>query len=214
MSFCFKYKEIKTIQSSDVIKGKIINKYKTQKKYIPDEIKNIDFVNQKSVQDDSLLFTNKFQRRSGKRITAIRNLIKELNKNPNSIKYYFDGRDVECRNEYDIKKLERLDAILKLNDVLPSNALISKYAPNEDYYRDFNLGKYERGFQLILNHKNGYITVYLIDLYHLAIQSKDNNFRLEYANLKNYKKCLSETIFINDKGCEEKSQNKELAVVN
>ena len=197
MSFCFKYKEIQTIQNSDVIRGKIINKYKVKKKYIPDKIINIDFVNQKSIQCDELLFTNKFQRKSGERIDKIKQIINELQSNPNSIKYYFDGRDLECRTEHDIKKLERLDAILKLNDVLPSGTLISKYVPNTNYYKDYNLGHYERGLQLLLNYNNGYIKIYLIDLYHLAISSKDNNFRIEYVARKKYKNCLSETIFIN-----------------
>lgn len=211
MSFCFNYNSCTTIKNSDVIKNKIIEKYNNRKKYIPDKIKSVYFANKVSVQDDKLLFTNKFQRSSSKRILAIRNMVNELVKNPDSIKYYFDGRDLECRTEYDIYKLERLDAILKLNDTIPSNVLVSKYAPNQNYYRDFNFGDYERGFQLILNYKNGNITVYLIDLYHLAIQSKKNNFKNEYAILKNYKKCLSETIF--STGVVAEIKNKELEAV-
>ena len=213
MNFCFKYKDYKTIQNSDVLKGKIIDKYKKQKKYIPDKIENVDFVNKISVQSDKLLFTNKFQRRSSQRVLNIRNLVHELQKNPNSIKYYFDGRDLECRTKFDIKKLERLSEILKLNKVHPNGALVSKYVPNNNYYRDFNLGEYERGFQLILSYNNGYIRVYLIDLYHLAIQSKDNNFREEYSIRKKYNKCLSETIFNNENINSEKYTDKENTIL-
>lgn len=204
MNFCFKYNEYGTIKSTKTIQGKILNKYKSQKKYIADDIKSINFINKYSIQDDILMFTNKFQRKSGSRISSIRGVIEELLYNPNLIKYYFDGREIECITPHDKKKLERLDKILKLNANVPNGAKVLKYVPNKNYYDEFNFGNYERGFQMILSYNNGNIVVYLIDLYHLAIESKNNDFRIEYNILKNYKKCLSETIFVN-----ELIQNKE-----
>lgn len=209
MSFCFNYNDY--VSQNNTIKGKIVSKYIIfQKKYIADEIKNVNFVNKTSVQNDSLLFTNKFERKNSQRIIALRNMICLLKKNPNFIKDYFDGRDLDCRTSNDQKKLDRLDKILKLNKNIPNSVFLIKCVPNIKYYKLINCGDFERGFQLFLTYKKGYVTIYLIDLYHLAIPSRDNDLIKEYYLRKKYKKDLLETIFLDE--INDVYDDKELVV--
>lgn len=189
MSFCFNYRE-KTFEDNYYLK-----KYK-KGRYKELQINEIKFVNNKSVQDEILYFTNKFQRKTGARIDSIKNFVHDLIKTPQILNDFFDGEDISHKsNTNDDKKLKRLDGILKLYEEYPINSLVYKYAPNEKYYKQYNNGEYERGFQIFFTHNDNTINVYLIDLYHLAIPSKDNNPKEEYNKRKNYNKCISECIF-------------------
>lgn len=123
MNLCFNYKE-------KIINIELKNKRYNINKYNPTAINSIEFVNQHSVSDDKLLFTNKLQRNNGTRIEILKKVIYDLIKRPNNLDYYFDGRDISMQTKNDINKLQRLDKILKLYDFIPDNELIFKYASN------------------------------------------------------------------------------------
>lgn len=189
MNFCFNYNDKRKIEENYFLK-----KYK-KGKYGDLLIEKINFINKHSVQSDCLRFTNKLQRSSSKRIDAIRNIIKILEMNPTMLNEYFQGEDINQQSEKDLIKLERVDKILKLYEQYPNNSLVYKYAPNDKYYKEYNENNYERGFQLLFTHENNTINVYLIDLYHLAIISKDQDLINEYNIRKKYKKNILDHLF-------------------
>lgn len=190
MSFCFKYN--KYINNYNLIS----RKYGDKTKYQSTDINSIEFVNQHSVCDDGLLFTNRLQRASGNRIDVLINVISDLMNNPNNLDKYFEGKDISFKTLDDKRKLDRLDQILKLHDEVPDNEFVFKYAPNQRYYNKYNQNGYERGFQLFYTRdSNNDVKIYLIDLYHLVIPSKTNNTRSEYVDKKNYKHDIYDCIF-------------------
>lgn len=190
MSFCFKYNE-----KSDIEENYFLKKYHKDK-YKDLDIDSINFINKSSIQNDSLYFTNKFERASSNRTAQIKKVINDLCLNPEILNECFDGDEISYKTLKDISKMRRLDKILKLNDNFPtSDLVVYKYAPNDRYYHKYNFNNYERGFQLLFTHSNRTINVYLIDLYHLAIISKDQDMIEEYNRRKKYKKDICECIF-------------------
>ncbi len=97
----------------------------------------------------------------------------------------------------DIKKLKRLNDILKLNKNYPNR--------DEILYKFTLINSAERGFQIIFTSNNGVRYIYLIDLYHLAIPSKNNRkgepFDLfdEFYNRERYNTDMKEVFFESDK---------------
>lgn len=190
MSFCFKYNEKSAIEENYFLKKYHKDKYKDL------DIDKIDFINKSSVQNDNLCFTNKFERASSNRITQIKKAINDLCLNPEILNECYDGEEISYKTQNDILKMKRLDKILKLNDKFPtSDLVVYKYAPNSRYYNKYRFNDYERGFQLLFTHSNRTIKVYLIDLYHLAIISKDQNMIEDYNRRKKYKKDIFECLF-------------------
>ena len=190
MSFCFKYNE-----KSDIEENYFLKKYHKDK-YKDLDTDKIEFINKSSVQDDSLCFTNKFERATSNRITQIKTAINDLCSNPEMLNECFDGEEISYKTQKDILKMKRLDKILKLYDKFPtSDVVVYKYAPNNRYYNKYRFKEYERGFQLLFTHSNRTINVYLIDLYHLAIISKDQNMFEDYNRRKKYKKDIFECLF-------------------
>jgi len=192
MSFCFNYNE-------KVIDNNLENKKYKINKYCPTSINSIEFVNQHSVKDNKLLFTNKLQRNSGNRIEMLKKCISDLMLYPDNLNKYFEGKDISMSTKADINKLNRLDGILKLYDEIPDNKLIIKYAPNYKFYQKYLTytdKKYERGFQIFYTSDiNNNVKVYLIDLYHLVIPSKENNSKMEYIERMNYNKDIFDCVF-------------------
>lgn len=188
MSFCFNY-EKKEIEENYFLKKYKLGKYKEL------EVNKINFINKYSVNDEKLCFTNKLQRINSPRINAIKNVITDLSFNTNVLNDCFNGEEINLKTLADLKKLDRVDKILKLYDNQPNNTTVYKYAPNSNYYKKYNAGEYERGFQLLFTHNNNEVNIYLIDLYHLVILSKKQDLIDEYEKRKKYKKDIAECIF-------------------
>lgn len=186
MNFCFNY-------STPIINKNIGINYSI-KKYNTTDIKSINFINNHSIKSNELRFTNKLQRNNSLRIKSITNFINDVNNNPNILDYYFEGREISLLTKRDQYKLERLDKILKLNSNVPENGMIIKYTPNKRYYDEYVDGNYERGFQLFYTRDTeGNVIVYLIDLYHLAIPSR--NDKVKYIDVMEYEKDIYDCIF-------------------
>lgn len=190
MNFCFKYNENVADRSL------LVKKYKNKRKYQPTYINSLEFINKHSVQNDSLYFTNKLQRNSGNRVNMLKKIINDLVLFPNKLDEYFNGEEISMITRADVNKLKRLDGIFKLYDNIPIEEKIIKYAPNKKFYNEYNQGDYERGFQLFYTRNNNDVKVYLIDLYHLAIPSKDNQPKQEYSIREKYKKDLFDCVFV------------------
>lgn len=192
MNFCFKY-------NTNIVKSTNINNKYNIKKYAGKNVESVDFVNQHSIKDNRLQFSNMLQRNNSPRITMLVNVISDLINNPNNLDYYFEGREISMITKKDKDKLDRLNNILKLNDNVPNNEMLIKYVPNynfHSYYVNDNNKKNERGFQIFhTRDKLGNVKIYLIDLYHLAIPSKTNNTLKEYVNVMEYKKDIYDSIF-------------------
>lgn len=192
MNFCFKY-------NTNIVKSTNINNKYNIKKYAGKNVESVDFVNQHSIKDNHLQFSNMLQRNNSPRITMLVNVISDLINNPNNLDYYFEGREISMITKKDKDKLDRLNNILKLNDNVPNNEMLIKYVPNYNFYSYYvndNNKKNERGFQIFYTRdKLGNVKIYLIDLYHLAIPSKTNNTLKEYVNVMEYKKDIYDSIF-------------------
>ncbi len=192
MNFCFKY-------NTNIVKSTNINNKYNIKKYAGKNVESVDFVNQHSIKDNHLQFSNMLQRNNSPRITMLVNVISDLINNPNNLDYYFEGREISMITKKDKDKLDRLNNILKLNDNVPNNEMLIKYVPNYNFYSYYvndNNKKNERGFQIFhTRDKLGNVKIYLIDLYHLAIPSKTNNTLKEYVNVMEYKKDIYDSIF-------------------
>lgn len=192
MNFCFKY-------NTNIVKSTNINNKYNIKKYAGKNVESVDFVNQHSIKDNHLQFSNMLQRNNSPRITMLVNAISDLINNPNNLDYYFEGREISMITKKDKDKLDRLNNILKLNDNVPNNEMLIKYVPNYNFYsyyvNDKNK-KNERGFQIFRTRDEfGNVKIYLIDLYHLAIPSKTNNTLKEYVNVMEYEKDIYDSIF-------------------
>lgn len=108
MNFCFKY-------NTNIVKStNISNKYNI-KKYVGKNVESVDFVNQHSIKDNRLQFSNMLQRNNSPRITMLINIISDLINNPNNLDYYFEGREISMITKKD--KLDRPNNILKLKDI-------------------------------------------------------------------------------------------------
>lgn len=192
MNFCFKY-------NTNIVKSTNINNKYNIKKYAGKNVESVDFVNQHSIKDNHLQFSNMLQRNNSPRITMLVNVISDLINNPNNLDYYFEGREISMITKKDKDKLDRLNNILKLNDNVPNNEMLIKYVPNYNFYSYYvndNNKKNERGFQIFhTRDKLGNVKIYLIDLYHLAIPSKTNNTLKEYVNVMEYEKDIYDSIF-------------------
>ncbi len=192
MNFCFKY-------NTNIVKSTNINNKYNIKKYAGKNVESVDFVNQHSIKDNHLQFSNMLQRNNSPRITMLVNVISDLINNPNNLDYYFEGREISMITKKDKDKLDRLNNILKLNDNVPNNEMLIKYVPNYNFYKYYvndSNKKNERGFQIFhTRDKLGNVKIYLIDLYHLAIPSKTNNTLKEYVNVMEYRKDIYDSIF-------------------
>lgn len=174
------------------INGKYKNKHST--KYYFKPLQKIIFVNIYSVKDDMLKFTNFFQRNNSTRIMNLKEIINNCIMNPSYFEKNFYGSEVTIEGAKNLKKFKRLYEIIKLyknEENIPLNRLF-KYKPNRRLKKKYGN---EGGFQLIFSVKDDVVYVYLIDLYHLTILSKDNDLSLDYGRRKNYKKCMSAVLF-------------------
>lgn len=192
MNFCFKY-------NTNIVKSTNINNKYNIKKYAGKNVESVDFVNQHSIKDNHLQFSNMLQRNNSPRITMLVNVISDLINNPNNLDYYFEGREISMITKKDKDKLDRLNNILKLNDNVPNNEMLIKYVPNYNFYKYYvndKNKKNERGFQIFHTRDEfGNVKIYLVDLYHLAIPSKTNNTLKEYVNVMEYEKDIYDSIF-------------------
>jgi len=193
MNLCFKYNNYSDkIEPNYFLKKHRIGKYSKE----VDKIDKIIFVNKYSVNDKKLTFTNKLERKNSSRNNKLKRVIKDLMENPNLFNELFEGNDITNKeNSNDKWKLTRLDKILRLYDNIPNNQLIFKYAPTSKYYKMYNDGNYERGFELFFAHEGNEIKIYLIDLYHLGIPSLNQEYRLDYVKRENYHHDISECLF-------------------
>lgn len=186
----------------DKYKYKSYNGRYTQKhsiKYHVQSLQQIKFINDYSVNNSSLNFTNYFQREESKRGKIIKEIIDNCIKDPTFFEKNFYGSEITNGTKRDRYKIERLYRILNLYnkfEIPISN--VFKYKPNQKLKE--KCGN-EGGFQLIFTVENNIVCIYLIDLYHLAIPSekdlKGNKFVLknEYQNRAKYKKCMSFILF-------------------
>ena len=174
------------------VTGKYTSKHST--KYYFEPLQKIIFVNIYSVKDDILKFTNFFQRNNSTRIEKLKEIINNCIMNPSYFEKNFYGSEITIEGSRDLRKVKRLYDIIKLynnKENIPLNRLF-KYKPNKKLKR--KCGN-EGGFQFIFSLKNDVVYVYLIDLYHLTILSRDNDLSLDYGRRKNYKKCMSAVLF-------------------
>ena len=177
-----------TVKNSSV---KIHKKYKN--KYQNVVTQEIVFVNQHSVKDDLLRFTNFLERSSSTRNTELKKYIDNCKQNPSYFDSNFSGRDVSEQTIKDIKKVERVKKILKLYSNFPNQ--------NEIVYKATLTNSEERGFQLYFTMNGNIKYVYVIDLYHLIITSKfDRKKQLfslsnEYNQRRKYNKDMKHILF-------------------
>ena len=174
-----------------IFSSQINNKYKN--KYQKVDTKQIIFINQYSVKDDNLKFTNFLERNFSTRNLYLKNIIDNCLINPQFFDNNFIGRDVSVQTHRDLQKIKRVKKILELYDNFPQNY--------ETIYKATLKSNGERGFQIYFTMNNNIKYVYIIDLYHLIIASKlnrkKNQFSLseEYERRKNYNKNIKDILF-------------------
>ena len=174
-----------------IFSSQINNKYKN--KYQKVDTKQIIFINQYSVKDDNLKFTNFLERNSSTRNLYLKKIIDNCLINPQFFDNNFIGRDVSIQTPSDLQKIKRVKKILELYDNFPKNY--------ETIYKAALKSNGERGFQIYFTMNNNIKYVYIIDLYHLIIASKLNRkkkqFSLseEYERRKNYNKNIKDILF-------------------
>ena len=174
-----------------IFSSQINNKYKN--KYQKVDTKQIIFINQYSVKDDNLKFTNFLERNFSTRNLYLKNIIDNCLINPQFFDNNFIGRDVSIQTPSDLQKIKRVKKILELYDNFPKNY--------ETIYKAALKSNSERGFQIYFTMNNNIKYVYIIDLYHLIIASKlnrkKNQFSLseEYERRKNYNKNIKDILF-------------------
>ncbi len=175
-----------------VIASKEYKKY--QKKYQDVNTKKVVFVNQYSIKNDKLKFTNYLERKAlvGRNM-ELKNHINYCITQPSYFDNNFEGREVSLKTETDIIKIKRLNDILNLYSNRPKT--------NEIIFKAVLKDKQERGFQLYFTMADNTKYIYIIDLYHLIIPSKSNRKKQkfflieEYEHRKKYEKDIKEVLF-------------------
>lgn len=169
-----------------------IKKYPNKYQNVPTS--EVIFVNKKSINDSYLKFTNFLERGiTSIRNQQIKNIIDTLVNNPSNFDNLFESSDVSIQTPSDLKKVERVKKILKLNCLVPNSSDV--------VFKGTLINTSERGFQILFTMDNDRKIIYLIDLYHLTIPSfmdrKGNHFDLfeEYEKRKKYKKDIQEILF-------------------
>ena len=174
-----------------IFSSQINKKYKN--KYQKVDTKQIIFINQYSVKDDNLKFTNFLERNLSKRNLYLKKIIDKCLINPSFFDNNFIGRDVSIQTNSDLIKIKRVKKILELYANFPQSY--------ETIYKATLKSNDERGFQIYFTMNNNIKYVYIIDLYHLIIASKlnrkKNQFSLseEYERRKNYNKNIKDILF-------------------
>lgn len=166
-----------------------------KKKYHSKSSKKIVFVNKHSINNKSLKFTNFLQRGiSNPRNQFIKNQIDNCIINPSYFDKNFEGREVSIQTNNNIKKIKRLNDILQCYQKFPHS--------NDIVYKFTLINTKERGFQVLFTSKNDTKYIYLIDLYHLAIPSKNNknkerfDLHKEYYSKEKYHIDIKDVLFI------------------
>ena len=127
-----------------IFSSQINNKYKN--KYQKVDTKQIIFINQYSVKDDTLKFTNFLERNFSSRNLYLKKIIDNCLINPQFFDNNFIGRDVSIQTPSDLQKIKRVKKILELYDNFPKNY--------ETIYKAALKSNSERGFQIYFTMNN------------------------------------------------------------